>query len=464
METQHYPQIVAGGMGVYMLPYYSVREISMLGQIGTLSGTILEGVLVNELQSGDLGGHVRRALATFPFPHIAEKVLNKYYVEGGEKDKSKFKRAQMFEPKPSKLLISTVVCANYTYVWLAKEGHKNPVSINYLEKVAMPHVYAITGAMLAGVDIITMGAGIPKQIPGVMNAIYENKVATYNIPVIGKNITNHIMTFDIQEFFGGDLNITKVPKFLPIISANGIAENLIKNLPIGSIYGWIVEEPTAGGHNAPPRRRKTFYNEEDYVDYRKLSELGLPFWIGGGYASPGALENALGLGAAGIQVGSIFALSDGSNMDPETRKQIRKLGYNNQLNIKTDMQISPTGYPFKVIQLAGTISDKDTYNQRERICNIGGLVSLYEREDGKIGRRCSAEPIDAYEKKGGRIEDTESRGCLCNGLFSTVGMNYSYEPMVFTIGDDVSFLRKLMANEDSSYTAREAINYLLSSL
>lgn len=464
METQHYPKIIQGGMGVNIPNRELARTISVLGQLGTLSGTILEGVLVYDLQNGDLDGNIRRVLATFPFPHIAERVLNKYFVEGGIKDRNKIKRVQMFEPKPSELLISTVICANYVYVYLAKEGHNNPVSINYLEKVAMPHIYAITGAMLAGVDFITMGAGIPKQIPGVINAIYENKIATYNIPVIGKNITSHTMTLDIQEFFGGKLNITKIPKFLPIISANGIAENLIKSLPSGSIYGWVVEEPTAGGHNAPPRRKKTFYNEEDYVDYEKLKTLGLPFWIGGGYASPSAFQRAIELGACGIQVGSIFALSEESCMNPLIRKEICKLGYNNQLNVKTDMQISPTGYPFKVIQLPGTISEETTYKQRKRICNIGGLVSLYEKEDGKIGRRCSAEPIDTYVKKGGKIEDTEGRGCLCNGLFSTVDMNYDYEPMVLTIGDDLSFLKKLMQNENSTYTAREAISYILGSL
>ena len=333
----------------------------------------------------------------------------------------------MFNTDPPDLLISTVVCANYAYVWLAKEGHKNPVSINYLEKVAMPHIYAITGAMLAGVDFITMGAGIPLQIPEVMNAIFESKIAQYRIPVIGTNIKSFTMTFDIQKFFGEKLNIKKIPKFLPIISSNLLSTMLIQKLPPGSIYGFVVEEPTAGGHNAPPRN-KINYGEKDYVDYKKLSELGLPFWIGGGYTSPSALHQAMQLGAAGIQVGSIFALSEESGMNPDARREVRGLGFRDELKVRTDMRISPTGFPFKVIELPGTISENSIYESRKRICNIGGLVSLYEKEDGKIRRRCAAEPVDKFLKKGGKLEETIDRGCLCNGLFSTASKNYDYEP------------------------------------
>ena len=177
---------------------------------------------------------------------------------------------------------------------------------------------------------------------------------------------------------------------------------LIQKLPPGSIYGFVVEEPTAGGHNAPPRN-KINYGEKDYVDYKKLSELGLPFWIGGGYTSPSALHQAMQLGAAGIQVGSIFALSEESGMNPDARREVRGLGFRDELKVRTDMRISPTGFPFKVIELPGTISENSIYESRKRICNIGGLVSLYEKEDGKIRRRCAAEPVDKFLKKGGKL-------------------------------------------------------------
>ena len=63
------------------------------------------------------------------------------------------------------------VVANFVEVWLAREGHDQPVGINYLEKIQLPHLPSIYGAMLAGVDYVLMGAGIPLKIPGALDAL-----------------------------------------------------------------------------------------------------------------------------------------------------------------------------------------------------------------------------------------------------------------------------------------------------
>jgi hypothetical protein len=44
------------------------------------------------------------------------------------------------------------------------------------------------------------------------------------------------------------------------------------------------------------------------------------------------------------------------------------------------------------------------------------------RDSGAIGYRCPAEPVATYVRKGGSIEDTAGRRCLCNGLTATVGL------------------------------------------
>src|ERR1035437_1900826 len=63
----------------------------------------------------------------------------------------------------------TLRCRNFVEVFLAREGHNNPVGINYLEKVQLPHLASVYGAMLAGVGYILMGAGVPLKIPGVLD-------------------------------------------------------------------------------------------------------------------------------------------------------------------------------------------------------------------------------------------------------------------------------------------------------
>jgi NAD(P)H-dependent flavin oxidoreductase YrpB (nitropropane dioxygenase family) len=85
------------------------------------------------------------------------------------------------------------------------------------------------------------------------------------------------------------------------------------------VDGFIVEAPTAGGHNAPPRgklqlseRGEPIYGERDEPDLGVIAELGLPFWLAGMRAEPESLADALGLGAQGIQVGTAFAFCDES--------------------------------------------------------------------------------------------------------------------------------------------------------
>lgn len=470
MET-NYPKIIQGGMGIYISSPHLARTVSMLGQQGTVSGVTAERIMVCMLQNGDLDGRMRRALAHFPFPYIAEEVMNAFYIEGGIPKGKPIKGIPFLSLDPPPILIKTVICANFAFVWLAKEGHSNPVSINYLEKVSMPHIYALTGAMLAGVDIITMGAGIPIKIPAVIDAISKWETVSYPIPVLGKDgkTFSISMSFNPDTFLGKKPFEIMKPKFLPIISSNLLATLFLTKLPAGSVYGFVVEEPIAGGHNAPPRKvlhdeignALPSYGDKDRVDYAKIAETGVPFWIGGGYASPKRLEWALSVGAKGIQVGSLFALSDDSGMYAEIRKRMRARAFNESLVVKTDMRASPTGYPFKVAQIDDTVSNQAVYEARKRVCSQGGLIELYEKEDTSIGYRCAAEPVDKFVAKGGDIADTAGRKCLCNGLLAAAGLNDYKEPAIVTIGDDLSFLKHLMNNENASYTAEDAIRYLL---
>ncbi len=472
MNGLKYPEIIQGGMGVNISDWKLARMVSKLGQQGTLSGVALEKVMAVMLQRGDVGGYLRKALSAFPFPQISKRVLDEFFVEGGVKKGTALKKAPFFTVHPSPLLISLTVCANYAFVWLAKEGHKNPVSINFLEKIAMPHLFAIFGAMLAGVNFITMGAGIPLQVPEVINNFTLGQEAKYTIPVIGKNIASFDMVFNPRQFFGDELEKVlplEKPRFIPIVASNLLARIFVKKLPPGSVYGFVVEEPTAGGHNAPPRmivlnekgEPQPTYGEKDTVDYVAIKALGLPFWIGGSYASIEKLRWAQSVGAAGIQVGSIFALCDDSGMDMLLRAKIISLAKRGELKVKTDMLVSPSGFPFKVAEVEGTISEHCVFKNRVHICNRGALVSLYEREDGTIGYRCASEPVDSYVHKGGIVSDTVGKGCLCNGLLSTAGLGDENEPPVITLGDDLSFLEHVLADGRTTYSAEDAIRYLL---
>lgn len=463
--------IIQGGMGIYISDPHLTRIVSMSGALGTVSCTAAERVLAHLLQLGDIEGHCRRALSSvdFPFPEIKDRILAKYFIEGGKSPDENFRDVPLFSMKPRSDLIELAIAGSFVFVWLAKEGHDNPVSVNYLEKIQIPHVYHLTGAMLAGVDFVTMGAGITLQIPGVLDAIASGGNPSYRVYVEGSTHGNETISFNPCEFLGENFpRELKRPGFLPIVSTDVLAKLMVLKLPEGSVQGFVIELPTAGGHNAPPRNKGVFdetgqplYGPRDEVNFSKLRDLGIPFWIGGSFASPEGLAKAKALGAVGIQVGSIFALSDDSGMKHSFRQEICCLGFRGELDVRTDPNASPTGFPLKVAQLAGTLSNSDVYTDRDRVCSRRAL-QFPVAHDGKVVFRCAAEPVEDFLKKGGKIENTVGARCICNGLFVIAGIGNPDEFGIVTIGDDVSFLKFLMLSELDSYGAVEAIAYLLS--
>jgi len=465
------PPVIGGGMGVNVSWYGLVKILARLGQLGTLSGVALDRVVAYELLSGDPTGDIRRALEHFPDQRLVKEVLDAFFNEHPSKIK---RHIPVFTVKPSHLLISLTICANYAVVWLAKEGHDNPVSINYLEKVSMPLMYGILGAMLAGVDFVTMGAGLALQIPKLFEDILAGRTATYHIPVIGRK-EKYVMEFDPIKFFGPEFHILrktlKRPGLIPIISSLLGAKIFKAKLPPGNVQAIVYEDlETAGGHGPFPRGRQFKSNGEplcdarDETNFEELSDLFEIWYYAGGVASPQGLAWARALGATGIQVGSILAVSNDSKMDEKLKRLVRYLGYLGLIEVYNDPYFSSTGYPFKKVKnLKGTITDEQVYLARKRICNHKCLVNLFEKPNGTIGYRCSAEPIKAYLSKGGALGDTINRGCLCEGLLSTCGADPT-KPSLVTLGKNVDFLRDpaLMENPYDSYSAEQAINYLLS--
>ena len=105
-------------------------------------------------------------------------------------------------------------------------------------------------------------------------------------------------------------------------------------------------------------------------------------------------------------------------------------------------------------------------SKRERVCDLGFLREAYERPDGKVGFRCPAEPEDVYVGKGGKIDDTPGRRCLCNALLANVGYaqvqrDGSVEPCLLTLGDDVASIGRFATSARPEYTAADVLEVLL---
>ena len=300
-----YPKIVQGGMGAGVSGWRLARAVSELGQLGVVSGTALALIFVRNLQLGDPGGELRHALKHFPVPGVAVRLLAEYFFPGGKLAGRALQTSFNAGAPPHRASIELMVAANFAEVFLAKEGHQGLIGINFLEKIQLPTLPSLFGAMLAGVDYVLMGAGIPRAIPGVLDRLAEGKPVELKIDIEGAAAEETFLsTFDPAAFCGGRVPHLKRPQFLGIVASATLAIALAKKAN-GKVDGFVVEGPTAGGHNAPPRgalqlsaEGEPVYGPRDLPDLEKIRAIGLPFWLAGSYAEPGKLAEAIGLGAA----------------------------------------------------------------------------------------------------------------------------------------------------------------------
>lgn len=476
INTSKGPTVILGGMGVGITNYILSREVAIAGEklgksvLAIVSGTGLSIVMVDRLQNGDSDIErvdTLRALQAFDQTFnlkIGDRIIEKY-------PKKQAEEIHKLSPKPEVIVTSKedmgiaemnelTIASAFVEVWLAKEGHSGPIGINLLEKVQLAHLPTLLGAMMAGVDYVVVGAGIPNQIPKVLEDFANSQVAQYKLDVEGLK-ERFEMKID-PKLFIGERKLTK-PKFFPIISSTVLAKVLSK---ISGVDGFIIEGPLAGGHNAPARDKELWengepkYGDRDVPDLSVIKTLGKPFYLAGAYTLK--LEEAQKLGAAGIQVGTPFALCNESGMRKDLARKAREKIASGALKVKCDPDVSPSGYPFMVVQLDGTLSQEEIYNERPRSCKYGFLAQAYQKSDNSIGFRCPAESIEVYVRKGGGVKNTKGKVCLCAALVATAG-HASDEYPIITLGKVLDPVSKLMENkEDGKYSAEDVLRFIYS--
>ena len=228
------PMIIQGGMGVAISDWRLAKAVAQLGQIGVVSGTGLNRILTSRLGDGDPTGHMRRALSHFPLPEPVQNILQRYYVPGGKAPDAPYKTPPAYTIRPPQFLDQLTVIANFVEVWLAKEGHGGLVGINLLEKVQLPSLASLYGALLAGVDFVLMGAGIPTQVAALLDKLALHQPVSYRLNVAGaEKDDDYRISFDPERIFPGLAQIMKRlkrPRFLPIVSSVALAQALLKRI------------------------------------------------------------------------------------------------------------------------------------------------------------------------------------------------------------------------------------------
>jgi NAD(P)H-dependent flavin oxidoreductase YrpB (nitropropane dioxygenase family) len=505
-------QLIQGGMGVYVSNWRLAQAVATErpgATAGTVSGTALDVVYVRLLQLGDPGGHARRALAAFDTLYgagIGQKITDRYFIDGGKAPDARFKSAPMqilhaqsgvpaaagVAGDPSNVplvldaeIIELLIATGFAEVWLAKEGHSGNIFINFLNKIEVPLMYVMYGAMLAGVDGVIVGAGNPDGLAARCSRLANHQAVTKNLSVLyqeaGEAFT---IAFDPQQVAGGAFTKTplKRPAFLAIVALDALVHALAESASEAP-DGFIIEHHTAGGHNANPAGPlhldalgQPIYGALDDPNLAAIRKVGLPFWLAGGYGSHEQLLVAQAAGANGVQTGSVFALAEESGMGPDYRSAILKELRNGTADadlVRTTM-FSPTGFSFKVVQLKNTLADQEVYESRRRVCDIGLLQQVGVSKPGEDGtrtlfQRCAAAPVAGYVNKRGLERNTEDRRCLCNGLLACVGLGqvkrlqgeWQEEPAIVTLGNHLDGIRRLSRQGQAHYWVKDVVADIL---
>ena len=470
------PPIIQGGMGIGVSNWHLARTVAQAGQLGVVSGTALNTILIRRLQQGDIGGAVRWALDQCPLHDAARRIAVRYFIPGGKSATQRYKAAPMFTTDPAEELIELTIVANFVEVALAKHGHRGVVGLNLLEKVQLPTLASLFGAMLAGVDCVLMGAGIPRAIPGVLDQLAAWEPVTLDVAVADAAPgEKHVCHFDPRRFLPEPVTPLRRPAFLAIVSSSTLAATHVRKSS-GWVDGFVVEGASAGGHNAPPRggttlddRGEPVYGPRDHVDLAAIRALERPFWLAGSCAFPEKLRAAREAGAVGVQIGTAFAFCAESGLAPDLKRAVLAQSAAGTTTLFTDPRASPTGMPFKVAGISGTVSDDAVYAQRQRVCDLGYLRQPYRRADGVLGYRCPAEPVDDFFHKGGDAADAAGRKCLCNGLFAAIGLGQALadgttEPAVVTAGSDIAEVARFVRPGAETYRAADVVRFVAQAL
>lgn len=449
------PRLIQAGMGVRISSSKLARETSRLGAVGVVSSVGLRHVIIEEIRSGD-----REAIelaGTFPIARYIDDLLA--FAPGGKKHTA---AVPLDHPDPSKgeLPKRLSAIAAYVEVLRSRSGHDGMVGINVMWKCSLTVLPSLYGAMLAGVDMLLCGAGVPMELPDIVSRIQNGQDLEY-LPLHGTDTNTQLSISGDRTL--AQSNLSKSPMLVPILSNFAFPKRILDvwSREYGGVkpFAFVLENHAAGGHNAPPRDKESYGERDDITAYfEKVRDLGTPVYVAGAGSTREEYLAWREKGAYGLQVGSRFALCAESGLRDDLRNAVIAGNAQAETDVLTSSRLSSTGYPFKYVPLAGTLAEQPIYDSRRRICNKGYLLHSHVEtdDDGSVKESyvCPAMPAAQYVRLGGEAEETVARVCLCNALLAAAGLAEPGEPPLITLGTEGLQVTEL-------HSAREVIEEIL---
>ena len=225
-----------------------------------------------------LGAH-----GAFPIPGWPTR-CSSVFLPDGRAAGTPYRLLPMYRQAVSRRASGITMLANFVEVHLAKEGHDGLVGINLLTKIQLPTLALLYGAMLAGVDYVLMGAGIPREIPAASTRWRSTSPPRYVSTswVAGRRDR----TDAARSRRARDGTRRSAAVFLPIVSSNSLAT------PRAQGRRQVDGSSSRGRSRAATTRRRAASSRNERGEpftaratrwtWPKVRELGLPFWLAGG--------------------------------------------------------------------------------------------------------------------------------------------------------------------------------------
>ena len=270
-----------------------------------------------------------------------------------------------------------------------------------------------------------MGAGIPREIPGVLDALARasSRRASSSTSRARRTRRRRASSFDPREHWPSRSAPLRRPRFLAIVSAHSLATMLARKAT-GRVDGFVVEgRPRAG---TTRRRAASCSSTPDgepstasatSSTSAKIRELGLPFWLAGGAGTPEAAGGARR--GRGRRAGR-HAVRVLRRVRAHADAQAPRAG------ARRDGDVAYAHRPARVtdgLSVQGRAAGRHARDRTTR-ASASATSAFCAR---RIARRRAARlslPRRAgrrYVAKGGDIADTVGRRCLCNGLTANIG-------------------------------------------
>ena len=242
--------------------------------------------------------------------------------------------------------------------------------------------------MLAGVDYVLMGAGIPLKMPGALDRLSQHEPATYPIHVVARRPTTRHgrRVRSARRSWTHDLPPLQRPQFLAIVSSSVLGATLIKRKANGHVDGFVVEGPTAGGHNAPPRGKPQFneagepiYGERDVVDLDKMRGAG-PSVLAGWRLRRTARRSRSASPPAprACRSGRRSPSARNPACAPTTSARCSTRRWPARRASSPIRSPHPRRFPSRSRCCPNTVSEKETYEARRRVCDLGYLREVVQ--------------------------------------------------------------------------------------